>query len=148
MRQTGSCHPVSCVREIDRGMRRERESCLGVGGLVDLKNMCHSYTPTAAADAAFNYKSSVAMPSSLYTPCFVLVFFFFWAVLYPICHTHCYISYPCARCVALLSVTSSLCSRVQCKQTSFAAICYVFLLWRLARAASSRFQTMHLETRP
>lgn len=32
MRQTGSCHPVSCVREIDRGMRRERESCLGVGG--------------------------------------------------------------------------------------------------------------------
>lgn len=75
-------------------------------------------------------------------------FFFFLAVLYPICHTHCYISYPCARCVALLSVTSSLCSRVQCKQTSFAAICYVFLLWRLARAASSRFQTMHLETRP
>jgi len=58
-------------------MRRERESSLGVGGLVDLKNMCHSYTPTAAADAAFNYKSSVAMPSSLYTPCFVLVFFFF-----------------------------------------------------------------------
>lgn len=102
MRQTGSCHPVSCVREIDRGMRRERESCLGVGGLVDLKNMCHSYTPTAAADAAFNYKSSVAMPSSLYTPCFVLVFFFFgpYCTLYAthtaISHTHVHDASPCS----------------------------------------------------
>jgi len=52
--------------------------------------MCHSYMPTAAADAAFNYKSSVAMPCSLYMPLFCFILLFFLAVLYSICLIYIY----------------------------------------------------------